>query len=67
MSSGPVDPAILLSLKGETGSRGKQGVMGPKGYRGEVGPAGNPGVRGPPGPVGRRIVDGNCATLKPKE
>lgn len=67
MSIGPVDPAILVSLKGETGGRGNQGAMGPKGYRGEVGPAGDPGVRGPPGPVGRRIIDGNCAAAKPKE
>ncbi|KAG7999362.1 Complement C1q subcomponent subunit A [Nibea albiflora] len=38
---GPVDPNVLLRLKGEMGNRGEQGVMGPKGYRGDLGAAGD--------------------------
>ncbi|KAM8756229.1 complement C1q subcomponent subunit A [Acanthopagrus schlegelii] len=58
MASGPVDPAVLLRLKGERGSRGNQGLMGPKGYQGQVGPAGFPGGPGRPGPEGRNIGQG---------
>ena len=59
MASGPVDPAVLLRLKGERGNRGNQGLMGPKGYQGQVGPAGFPGEPGRPGPEGRNIGQGD--------
>ncbi|XP_059183931.1 complement C1q subcomponent subunit C-like [Centropristis striata] len=55
VASGPVDPAILLRLKGEQGSRGPQGPMGPKGYQGLLGAAGRPGKAGVPGPDGENI------------
>ncbi|XP_051270039.1 complement C1q subcomponent subunit C [Dicentrarchus labrax] len=58
MSRGPVDPDVLLRLKGEMGSRGIQGVMGPKGYRGELGAGGRPGSPGRPGPDGRSLGQG---------
>ncbi|XP_031160809.1 complement C1q subcomponent subunit A isoform X1 [Sander lucioperca] len=58
MVDGPVDPGVLLRLKGEMGSRGSPGAMGPKGYRGALGAAGYPGVAGRPGPDGRNIGHG---------
>lgn len=64
MASGPVDPRVLLRLKGEIGSRGTQGVMGPKGYRGEVGPAGPLGQPGLQGPDGKSTSNGNIKTLE---
>lgn len=54
-----MDSILEQGLKGETGSPGPQGVMGPKGYRGEVGSPGPSGLAGSPGPLGRRIGDGN--------
>ncbi|KAF1391127.1 hypothetical protein PFLUV_G00038650 [Perca fluviatilis] len=58
MVEGPVDPGVLLRLKGEIGNRGSQGVMGPKGYRGALGTAGSPGTAGRPGPDGKSIGHG---------
>ncbi|XP_034021245.1 complement C1q subcomponent subunit A-like [Thalassophryne amazonica] len=58
-SDGPVDPAVLLRLKGVPGSRGLQGVMGPKGYAGELGAAGLPGLPGKPGPSGMSVSQGS--------
>ncbi len=59
MADGPVDAAVLLRLKGDTGSRGKQGVMGPKGYRGDLGAVGRLGTPGRPGADGKPIGLGN--------
>ncbi|XP_068197621.1 complement C1q subcomponent subunit A [Antennarius striatus] len=56
--TGPVDPGVMLMLKGEIGSQGKQGPMGPKGFRGVVGTAGHPGSPGPQGPDGKIIGSG---------
>ncbi|XP_010753015.3 complement C1q subcomponent subunit A [Larimichthys crocea] len=61
LPSGPVDPNILLRLKGEMGNRGEQGVMGPKGFRGDLGPAGGAGRPGRPGPDGRNIGHGDSS------
>lgn len=58
MASGQVDAAILLRLKGETGSRGPPGVIGPKGYRGHLGASGDPGKPGRPGADGTSIGQG---------
>lgn len=58
MANGPVDAAVLLRLKGDTGSRGKQGIMGPKGYRGDLGPAGDSGLSGFPGLDGKNFGQG---------
>ncbi|KAM6927290.1 complement C1q subcomponent subunit C-like [Xenentodon cancila] len=55
MATGPVDPNVLMRLRGEKGSRGPQGSMGPKGYAGDLGAAGHPGAAGPPGPHGKSI------------
>lgn len=59
MASGPVDPEVLLRLKGERGNRGNQGLMGHKGYQGQVGPAGFPGEPGRPGPEGGNTGQGD--------
>lgn len=59
MASGPVDPEVLLRLKGERGNRGNQGLMGHKGYQGQVGPAGIPGEPGRPGPEGGNTGQGD--------
>ncbi|XP_018518856.1 complement C1q subcomponent subunit C [Lates calcarifer] len=58
MADGPVDPSVLLRLKGEMGNRGLQGVMGPKGFCGDLGTAGHPGQPGHPGPDGKSIGHG---------
>lgn len=65
MADGPVDPSVLLRLKGEMGNRGLQGVMGPKGFRGDLGTAGHPGQPGHPGPDGKSIGHGNNMTSDP--
>ncbi|XP_076600640.1 complement C1q subcomponent subunit A-like [Chaetodon auriga] len=56
--SGPMDANVLLSLKGESGSRGRPGAMGLKGYRGDLGPEGQPGTPGHPGPDGKTVRAG---------
>lgn len=55
---GPVDPSLLLRLKGDRGNPGPQGPIGPKGFRGELGAPGMPGQPGPPGPEGRNADSG---------
>ncbi|XP_047202278.1 complement C1q subcomponent subunit C-like isoform X1 [Girardinichthys multiradiatus] len=55
---GPVDPSVLLRLRGDRGNPGPQGPIGPKGYRGDLGPSGTDGEPGPPGPAGKNIDSG---------
>ncbi|KAM4740864.1 complement C1q subcomponent subunit A-like [Anableps anableps] len=59
---GPMDPSVLLRLKGERGNPGPQGPIGPKGFRGELGPAGVAGQPGPPGPAGINIDSGQSSS-----
>ena len=63
-ASGPVDPRVVLRLKGDAGSLGLQGDMGPKGYRGEVGPMGHPGNHGLPGNAAMSGNNTTAATIK---
>uniref|UniRef100_A0A1A7XLQ4 Complement component 1, q subcomponent, A chain n=1 Tax=Iconisemion striatum TaxID=60296 RepID=A0A1A7XLQ4_9TELE len=59
---GPVDPPVLLRLKGDRGSPGVAGPMGPKGFRGHVGASGLPGEPGPLGKPGRNIGTGQSVS-----
>ncbi|XP_008406589.1 complement C1q subcomponent subunit A-like [Poecilia reticulata] len=59
---GPVDPSMLLRLRGDKGNSGPQGPIGPKGYRGDVGAAGVAGQPGPAGPVGINLNSGQSSS-----
>ncbi|XP_041835818.1 complement C1q subcomponent subunit A-like isoform X2 [Melanotaenia boesemani] len=64
MPDGPVDPSVLLKLKGERGSLGLQGAMGPKGYRGDLGAPGKSGKPGNRGPDGKSVGHGQGSAIQ---
>uniref|UniRef100_A0A3Q4BFN5 C1q domain-containing protein n=1 Tax=Mola mola TaxID=94237 RepID=A0A3Q4BFN5_MOLML len=62
-TDGAMDKNLLLMLKGDVGSRGDPGIMGPKGYSGDIGLAGFPGAHGPAGPPGKRLNSGGQPSM----